>query len=148
MDIRLLIRKLFNIPSREFRELFRRYSDAEKTLDNHIREISSYSPIKGTIEYKRNISQATNSGIPLYCPARQNERVNAPGNYSEYIKNLGISVADYTCITSLCQKAEIAYDSGDIITARAIVDSINEFRIPTKAKPIQDYIKKLQAKIK
>lgn len=148
MDIRLLFRRLFNIPNREYRDLFRKYSDAEKELDGHISRMSPFAPISGSVSYQAQNKQQSTPEASLFVP---NKRVSHPqkgSDFDAYVKKMGLTSELYDNIVSMCQRAEALFNSGDVSSARAIMDSLEEIPIPVKAKPIQDCVKRLQAKIK
>ena len=147
MDIRLLFRRIFNIPNREFRDLFRKYSDAEKELDGHISSMIPFAPIPGSVAYQGQTQQPTPK-VSLFIP---NKRVLHPpkgSDFDAYVKKMGLTSESYDNIVSMCQRAEALFNAGDVSSARAIMDSLEEITIPSKAKQIQDCIKRLQAKIK
>ena len=148
MDIRILFRRFFNIPHREYRDLFRKYSDAEKELDGHISSMSPFTPIPGSVSYQGQTKQQPTPEVSLFIP---NKRVSQPkmgSDFEAYVKKMGLSSESYDNIVSMCQRAEALFNSGDASSARAIMDSLEEIPIPAKAKLIQDCVKRLQAKIK
>lgn len=147
MDIRLLFRRIFNIPNREYRDLFRKYSDAEKELDGHISSMSPFVPISGSVAYQET-QQQTPPEVSLFIPQKRASHPKKGSGFDAYVKKMGLTSESYDNIVSMCQRAEALFSSGDVSSARAIMDGLEEIPIPAKAKPIQDCIKRLQAKIK
>lgn len=148
MDFRLIIRKIFNIPNREYRELYRKYTDAEKELDAHISGIRPYQPLTSDVTYKESVDQLRQHDVSIFSPINHPQQAKTSESYSERIKNMGLTVESYNTITDLCQRAEKAYAEGDLSSARAIMDGLDEIRLPNKAKVLQDYVRKLQTRIK
>ena len=148
MDFRLIIRKIFNIPNKEYRELYRKYSDAEKELDAHISGIRQYQPLTSEVTYKESVVQLRQHDVSLFSPIKQPKQAKPNESYSERIKNLGLTVESYNTIVALCQRAEKAYAERDLSSARAIMDGLDEIRLPNNAKVLQAYVRKLQTRIK
>ena len=148
MDIRLIIRKIFNIPNREYRELYRKYTDAEKELDAHISGIRPYQPLSSDVAYKESVDKLRQHDVSLFSPIKHPKQAKISESYSEKIKNMGLTVESYNTIEALCQRAEKAYVEGDLSSARAIMDGLDEIRLPNKVKLLQDYVRKLQTRIK
>ena len=144
MDLRLIIRRLFNIPSREYRELYRKYADAEKELDAHISDIKPYQPLTSVVTYQRLVERVPQNTVQLFSPMKRPKQVESGESYAERIKSMGLTVDTYNTILIMCQRAEKAYIEGDLSSARAIMDGLDEIRLPKKASTLQDYIKKLQ----
>ena len=148
MDLRLIIRKIFNIPNREYKELYRKYTDAERELDTHISGIRPYQPLTGDVTYQEGVEQVCQHEVSLFSPIKYPRQTKTGDSYSERIKSMGLTVESYNTIVTLCQRAEKAYAEGDLSSALAILDGLDEIRLPNKAKVLQDYMKKLQTRIK
>lgn len=148
MDFRLFFRKLLYIRNGKNRELFRKYSEAEKVLNDHISHIEPFIPILGRIRIKSKHEHEAKQGIKLFVPLKYTSQPNKGNYFDNHVRKMGLTVESFDNITALCQRAEIAYILGDLSSAKAILDSLDEIQIPDKAKTIQDCKKKLQTIIK
>lgn len=147
MGILLFFRKLFKIPNKEYRDLYRQYSRAEEDLDDHIRNIKPYQPLMDNVTYREREEPTIEKALSLFSPIRSPQPAYTGGGYRERINDMGLAVESYNTIVVLCQRAEKAYIERDLSSAQAIMDSLNELDIPDKAKDLQAYKKQLQTKI-
>lgn len=148
MDLRLFFRKLFSIPNREFKYLYRKYSSAEKELDSHINGIKPYNPITGKVKYPVINAPKAQPNVALYTPSTKTAKANSIEAREDRITKMGMTVEAYDSFLLLCQRAEKAFNDGEHSTARAIMDSLEEMHLPNKPKALQDYEKRLRTKIK
>ena len=148
MNIQLIFRKLLRIPQREYKELYRKYSDADRVLTEHISSIKPYQPLTKIVHYQEENKQAIHKSVSLYSLFIPPVQPKSNKTHEERIKVMGLDADLYYTILTLCQRAEMAYIEGELSSSKAIMDSLEEIQFPLKAKALQDYVKKLQMIIK
>ena len=114
MGLLLFFRKLFKIPNKEYRALYRKYSRAEKDLDFHIRNIKPYQPLMDHVTYREREELTNVNDLSLFSPIMPSQPTYTGGGYRERFKDMGLTVESYNTIVVLCQKAEKAYIEGDL----------------------------------
>ena len=148
INIILLFRKLFKIPPKRYRELFLRYSEAGNILDSHISHIKPFFSIAGSVQYHEPLFGEKSIKPAVYSPEPFGGAIGESREQKYTTLKKGLKDEDYDSFCSLCQRAEVAYNDGNISSARAIMDGLQEIALPDKVKVLQDCVKKLQTKIK
>lgn len=144
MEIANFFRKIFRIPGKEYRDLFRQYSDAEASISSHIRDIRHFEPLLSTVKYQPSPLVHNERNMQVFVPRKYNDIGKITGLRESRLKAMGISVDDYDNCLALSQKAETAILQGDKSRAMAICDAIEEIVDTSKAQMLRDTLKRLR----
>ncbi len=141
-------RKLLGIPVKEYRELFRRYTEAEASVSSHIRDILPYKPLSSTVMYQPSPIVYCGRNVCKFIPYEHNTIAGMAGRRGLRIESLGITEDDYDNCLLLFQRVESAVLQGDKSRATAICDTIEEIADSSKAQKLKDALKKQRTIIK
>ncbi len=143
MGIRFFFRKLFRIPSREYRALYQQYADAESALSAHRIQVEPYKPV-GTVVRESIPVIDSPVTVQTFSPLQHGKPYDICKKRDERIRKEGTTVERYDSFFMLCQRAESLLGLGDRNGALAICDGLEESASSIKSHALLNYYRTIK----